>query len=194
MLKTLHKKLCGRFISSNISDNRSRKLIAVIECILNQNARDNGAATFPAINWPIIQLCNEYNVGILQIPCPEIMFLGFERTRPKGLSIRDALDTREGRDCCRKISMDIADRIEAYLSQDNQIISILGGNPKSPGCAVHYKADKLSPESGVLIRELQGELCKRGIDVMFKGMRDYDSKLLAKDIQWLRRIFSETTI
>jgi hypothetical protein len=49
-------------------------LVAVIECIINQNARDTGAAIFPAINWPILSLCNEYNVGILEIPCPEISF------------------------------------------------------------------------------------------------------------------------
>jgi predicted secreted protein len=194
MLKTLHKKIFERFGLENISDSRSRRLVVVIECIINQNARDVGAATFPAISRPILQLCSEYNVGILQIPCPEIKFLGFDRKRQKAQSIRDALDTREGRNCCRKISVDIADRIQDYLAQGYQIISILGGNPKSPGCAVHSDGDKLSSTSGVLMNELNDEFQKRCIEVPFRGIRDYDSKLFAKDIEWVRRTFSKSTI
>ena len=194
MLKILKKKLYERFRLVNRKDNRSRRLVAVIECILNQNARDAGAANFPAINRSILQLCNEYNVGILQIPCPEIKFLGFNRKRPKGQSIRDALDIPEGRNCCRKISIDIADRIKDYLAQSYQIIAILGGNPESPGCAVHYDGDKLSSSSGILMNELYDEFQKRCIKVPFRGIRDYDSKLLAEDIDWVRRIFSKSMI
>ena len=174
-----------------MNDNRSRQLIVIIECILNQNARDAGAATFPAVSWSILQLCNEYNVGILQIPCPEINFLGFDRKREKGQSIKDALDTQDGRNCCRKISIDIVDRVENYLAQGYKIISILGGNPRSPGCAVHYKEGKLSIASGVLMLELQYELLNRRIEIPFKGIRDYDSKMFAQDIRWVRKIFSK---
>jgi predicted secreted protein len=194
MVKKLYKKLCERFGLIYKNDCRSRRLVAVIECVLNQNARDAGSANFPAINWPLLQLCNEYNVGILQIPCPEIKCLGFGRTRQKDQSIRDALDTRGGRKCCREISIDIANRIQNYLDQDYQIISILGGNPKSPGCAVHYDGDKLSSASGVLMNELYDELEKRYIKVQFRGICDYDSKLFEKDLEWLRKTFSEKII
>ncbi|MFA5924451.1 MAG: hypothetical protein WC856_24705 [Methylococcaceae bacterium] len=51
---------------------------------MNQNARDAEAAVFPAINWPILSLCNEYNVGLLQMPCPEIGFLDSERNGNQG--------------------------------------------------------------------------------------------------------------
>ena len=130
----------------------------MIECILNQNARDAGAASSPAINLPILELCNEYNIGMLQIPCPEIRFLGFARKRQKGQSIRDALDTPEGRRCCREISIEIADRIQVYIAQGYQLLSVLAGNPESPGCAVHYNGDKLSSISGILMKELFDEL------------------------------------
>lgn len=194
MLKTLYKKLCDRFGFAKVNDGRSRRLVVVIECILNQNARDVGAATFPALDWPIVQLCNEFDVGILQMPCPEINFLEFDRKRQKGQSIRDALDTQEGRHFCRKISINIADRIEGYATQDYQILSVLGGNPKSPGCAVHCEDGNLSAASGVLMRELQDELRKRGIEIPFKGIRDYDPEMFAQDIEWVRGIFSKSTI
>jgi predicted secreted protein len=57
-------------------DRRSRRIVAVIECVLNQNARDAGAASYPALNKAILTLCMRYDVGIVQIPCPEMRFLG----------------------------------------------------------------------------------------------------------------------
>jgi predicted secreted protein len=93
MFKTLYKKLYERIGLTHAHDSRSNRLVAVIECIINQNARDAGAAIFPAINWPILSLCNEYNVGLLQMPCPEIGFLGSKRKRQPGQSITDALYT-----------------------------------------------------------------------------------------------------
>jgi predicted secreted protein len=169
-------------------------MIAVIECILNQNARDAGAANFPAVSWPILSLCNEYNVGILQMPCPEISILGFERKRKPGQSIRDALDTCEGHDCCRKISIDIADRFESYIEQGYQILSILGGNPKSPGCAIHCENGILLSNSGVFMRELQTELRKRSIEIPFRGIRDSDPEMFAEDIEWVREVLSKSVV
>jgi len=165
-------------------------MVAVIECILNQNARDAGAATFPAISTSILDLCKKHDIGILQMPCPEIYALGFERERKPGQSIRDALDTPKGRQCCRKISVDIVDRIEIYTDHGYQILSILGGNPESPGCAVHVKDGRLLPHSGVFMKELEDELYKRSVKIPFIGMRDYDPELFAQDIQQLKSVFS----
>lgn len=190
MLKTLYRKLSERFGFVNENDSRSRQMIAVIECMVNQNARDAGAATFPAVSWPILQLCNNFNVGILQMPCPEINFLGFDRKRQKGQSIREALETHEGRNSCRKISIDIVDRIEDYLAQGCKVLSILGGNPRSPGCAVHFENGSLLSTSGIFMIELQNELCNRHIEIPFRGIRDYDPKMFAQDIGWVHKIFS----
>ena len=175
----------------NKQDNRSYHFIAVIDCILNQNARDSGAAAYPAMNWEVIQLCNDYNIGILQMPCPEIAFLGFPRTRPPGVSIRAALDTAEGRFCCRKLSIDTADRIKELMQQGAQCLAILGGNPESLGCAVPID-NKKQNVSGVFIVELSNELYQRNISIPFRGIRDFDTDLMADDIQWLRQLFSKS--
>ena len=70
-------------------DVRGRCFVAVIDCILNQNARDAGAARFPAMNFELLRLCHENQVGILQMPCPELAALGFNRSRAPGKTIRD---------------------------------------------------------------------------------------------------------
>ena len=172
-------------------DRRSRRIVVVIECVLNQNARDDGAAVTPAINRAVIDLCQEYEVGILQIPCPEMDVLGFKRNRPPGISIRAALDSVRGRRRCREISIGIANRLQDYSRQGYKILAIIGGNPESPGCAVHPGEHGLTDHSGVLMRELYDELRKRNLMVPFKGVRDSDLGLMESDIRWLKELFSK---
>ena len=177
-----------------VDDSRSHKIVAVIDCILNQNSRDLGAATYPAMNKSVVQLCMQYNVGILPIPCPEMAFLGLLRNRPKGKSIKQALDTEAGRQCCREISRKLADKIQDYIKNNNQILAVLGGNTESPGCAVHFlnepnERQALAFQSGVLMRELDKELKKREIQIPFRGIRDCNPELMKKDLEWLEKLF-----
>jgi hypothetical protein len=74
------------------------------------------------------------------------------------------------------------------------LLAILGGNSQSPGCAVHVQCDtadpgRLAAPSGVLMRILQEELRKQGIDVPFKGMRDCNRDWLQQDLRWLEALF-----
>ena len=193
-LSTLLGKFSLTKNMTNKQDNRGYRFVAVIDCIMNQNTRDAGAAVFPAMNREVIQLCIDYHVGILQMPCPEITFLDFSRTRPTGTSIRTALDTSDGRACCRKLSIDIADRIEEIIRQNAEFLAVLGGNPESPGCAVHPDNGEEHAPSGVLITELRDELRKRSISVPFWGIRDFDAELMAEDIQWLKQLFAKKKV
>ena len=79
-LKTLKNYLCRP------SDKRGKRMVFVIECILNQNSRDIGAANYKAMNFKVIKLCMKYHVGMVQIPCPEMICLGFGRERKPGQS------------------------------------------------------------------------------------------------------------
>ena len=184
------KQLIKRVVSlRRPGDVRGRRFVAVIDCILNQNARDCGAARFPAMNFELLQLCHEYRVGVLQMPCPEIAALGFKRERNSGQTIRDALDTVQGRRCCADIASAVVDRIGIYRAEGYPLLAILGGNPRSPGCAVHECAEGLRVDSGVFTKALQAELRNRNLEVIFKGIRDHDPELLKQDLQWLRELF-----
>lgn len=169
-------------------DSRSRRIVVMIECLLNQNARDDGAAVSPAMTEAVLELCQRYAAGIVQIPCPEMRVLGFKRSRPPGVSIRQALDNEAGRACCRQIGREIAERLQDYLRQGYNIVAVLGGNPESPGCAVHIKESGLTKQSGVMMQELFSELQNKGIAVPFRGMRDADPAWLAEDLAWLEAL------
>jgi predicted secreted protein len=177
-------------------DPRRRRLVAVIECILNQNARDFGAATYPALNQAFLQLCIRYEIGILQIPCPEMRFMGLHRERPPGKTLREVLDTPAGRQCCRLISQDLVNTLREYQKNGCRILAILGGNPESPGCAVHLECSRpnsgrLAEQSGVLMRVLQEELHTHQIEIPFRGIRDYRPDLLNEDLRWLEQLFRD---
>lgn len=189
-LRSLGARWVRALTGGRRSDRRGGRLVAVIECIANQNARDAGAATFASANWDLLRICREHEVGVLQMPCPEIAYLGLRRRRRPGESIRDAMDTPEGRRCCAGIAGGVADRIEEYHHEGYRVVAVLGGNFASPGCAVHRSGNGLMATSGVLMRELEAELRRRGIEIPFRGIRDHDPGLLAEDLEWLRKRFS----
>ena len=174
-------------------DNRSMRIIAVINCVLNQNARAPGAAVFPGMNTKVIDVLKRHDVGVLQMPCPEMVCLGLPRSRPEGVSIRDVLDTREGRECCRRLSVFVADQIQEFLKNGFKVLAVLGGDVNSPGCAVHTSEEdecELVEGSGVFMEGLQLELSKRDIRMPFRGIRDSDFEKLMEDIAWLDRLLA----
>jgi predicted secreted protein len=166
-------------------DARGRKIVALIECHLNQNARDSGAARYPAVNHTVLDRIRESNSGVLQLPCPEMHCLGLARERPKGMSLREAMDTPDSRARCRDLAREVTDRIEDYVRNGVEIVAILGGDVESPGCAVHNGADGLDPSSGVFVQELAAELQSRGLDVPFRGIRESCPEAFERDLSWL---------
>ena len=175
--------------TKRISDCRSGRLIFVIECLLNQNARDRGAAERPAVTREVVDLLSAAGIGMAQISCPEIACLGFDRQRTPGKTIRQALETPRAMNCCQQLAAATADRIQCYVDQGFEVLAVVGGNEDSPGCAVHVNAaddTQLTERSGVFMRELADELARRSLQIEFHGMRDADSGLLHADLEWLR--------
>ena len=52
----------------------------------------------------VIDLLGDADIGMAQIPCPEIACLGFERPRPPDKSIRQALEAPKPAACCRRLA------------------------------------------------------------------------------------------
>ena len=172
------------------SDARGKRFVAVIECILNQNARDVGAACTPAMDFRLLQLCHEHGVGIVQLPCPEIHTLGFARQRAPGQRIREALNDQASIERCAELAHDVAERIEVYLNQGYELVAVLGGNPESPGCAIHHGSDGLCERSGLFMRQLQAEFRQRGCDPRFLAIRDHDPETHRLDLESLERLLT----
>jgi Predicted secreted protein len=82
---------------------RANKVILVSHCILNQNSVVNPLARAKGAFDEIVKLITDRGYGIVQLPCPETLFLGLERlpmskeeyATPEYIALCDRLATRE---------------------------------------------------------------------------------------------------
>ena len=171
-------------------DRRSKRMVAVINCVVNHNARAPGAAKYPGINHDVVDVLRKHDAGVIQMPCPEMVCLGLPRAREPGVSIRDVMDTPEGRSCCHKLSTSVVDTIEEYLRNGHTVAAVLGGDVGSPGCAVPFPPPETGAQIpagglGVFIKALLEELRKRDIRIPIRGIRDSARETLLEDVEWL---------
>lgn len=66
------------------NDARSKKIIFVAHCLLNQNSISDGTAEYTGSVQDIIRLIIDSNIGIVQMPCPELLCLGLDRGNTEG--------------------------------------------------------------------------------------------------------------
>jgi predicted secreted protein len=112
-------------------DKRSQKIILVAHCILNQNSMVNGIARFSGMIKDVIQIFLERDVGVIQLPCPELLFAGSQRNKMR----RDGYNTSEFRAHCDRILTDIFKQIDNYMTNGYKILCIIGIG-RSPSCGV----------------------------------------------------------
>jgi predicted secreted protein len=154
-------------------DIRSGKVVLVAHCVLNQNSRVLGLACYPATVNEVVDLITRHNIGIVQMPCPELTFAGLARES----QTKEQYDTPQFRRYCRKIAKDLARQIQEYLQNGIRVLAILGVKG-SPSCGV-------SKTSGILIEELKSELKKRNITLPF---RELDFKKIAAGVRSSEKI------
>ena len=159
-----------------LDDSRKRKVVFITHCFLNINTRFPQGCAFSGANAPMINTLLKYDLGIIQMPCPEFLCLGLEK------ELYGEIPEGELRDCYRNIAAGVVDQIEAYLGLGYKITGIIGMNP-SPSCGVEVSKGKGTmlgldrdtsekEESGVFIEELMTLASQRGIvNLSFFGIR-----------------------
>jgi len=155
----------------DFKDCRSMKVILVSHCVMNQNSRSPTCATCPIAEAEFITGLIERGVGIIQMPCPELMVIGLARGGDD--EIRVALDKAPGRAACRKMCEDVVYQIKQYQNCDVQVLGVFG-KEGSPSCGVEttYYDGKERPGKGIFIEELSDELEQEGIDLPVVQFQD----------------------
>ncbi len=165
-------------------DCRSGTVVFVPHCALNQNARLAGCAELPAAVTELIAGLMAREIGIVQLPCPELMVIGLDRER---IQIRSALETHPARAACRQMARDVAYQIGEYLRAGVKVLGVLGKNG-SPACGVEetWRFER-GPGMGAFIEELKAALDDAGVDLPLAGAMDAEpGKALAIVDQWDR--------
>lgn len=111
---------------------RNKKLIIVAHCLLNQNSTllgwERASGPFPEL----LSLLAEHQVSILQLPCPELAYLGLERP-PMTF---EEYSTFEYKVHCIHMLKPFSMQLRHYLNHGYEILGILGIE-ESPSCDIN---------------------------------------------------------
>ena len=147
---------------------RSKKIIFVSHCLLNQNARAIGRERFSGSFKDLLELFAASGVGIVQLPCPQLDFNGGLNRRASSKSFYESNGYRKQ---CHKLSINLINQIENYLRNNYLVVAILGVE-LSATCAVHQvkSGRKNVPGKGILIEEIEQEMQKKNFQVPLIGV------------------------
>ncbi len=173
---------------SKVSDQRSHQVIFLSHCCLNQNAKVRGIASYPGAITPLVELLLKTGVGIYQMPCPEMAYLGNMRWG----QVKDQYNNPMFRRHCQKIAETIVDQVENYLQCGYRILGfvmmdgspVCGLNripqPKNPeqlwgGMTWYVPESEYREGKGNYCEILLAELDRRGLkDIPFVASPEFD--------------------
>ena len=183
LMKWMGDQLKGKL---DFGDPRSHKVVLVPHCVLNQNARAAGAAERPSAVTELVTALLDRQVGILQMPCPELFAFGLDRGH---ICIEKEMRTPAGRESVKILAQDLVRQIKAYLDCGIQVLGVFGKNG-SPSCGVEETwAGHVCPGSGAFIEELIAELENHKVVLGVTGIRDNEPmKAIAVIDRWLSTV------
>ncbi len=126
--------------------HRRKKIIILSHCILNQNSVVHPLARAKGAYTAIVQKILNEEIGMIQLPCPELLHLGEDRPP----TTKKDYDTPEFRQLCNTLLQNPMLQIKEYQRNGYEILGILGIN-ESPTCS-------LLKERGILMEEFEAAL------------------------------------
>ncbi|MEC5320333.1 hypothetical protein VSX61_15545 [Brenneria populi subsp. brevivirga] len=168
---------------------RKKKIVIVSHCILNVNAKVLGIAKTPGA-LDIVKDMLDDGVGIIQLPCPEMLFSGCKRW---GMT-KEQYDTPIFRRHCRAILRPIVDQVIDYTASGYRIIGIIGmdGSPScgidttsvgytggSFRCGAVSQSYSIISESGVYMETLRSMLIAEKVPLPMVGLDEFDPQKLS---------------
>ncbi|XRO77084.1 CD3072 family TudS-related putative desulfidase [Methanocaldococcus sp. 10A] len=144
---------------------KGKKIAIVSHCILNQNSVVNGLERAEGAFNDVVEILLKNNYAIIQLPCPEIIYLGYEREG----KTKEEYDTKEYRKLCRELLKPIIKYLQEYKKDDFKFILI--GIENSPTCDIFKNR-------GILMEELLKEIENLNINIKVieypKNEEDYE--------------------
>lgn len=147
---------------------RGKKIVFMSHCLLNQNTMPLGKESYAGSVKDLLELFAESGIGIVQLECPQMEFNNGLNRKP---ATKNAFDNNGFRDNCKKMSLNVLERIEMYLKNDYKVIGILGVE-FSNTCGVHQirNGSRRTPGKGIFIEELEAEMQKKNFQIPVIGV------------------------
>ncbi len=136
-------------------DKRSKKVVFLSHCLLNENTRYLGGACQSGCIKEIVDQCLKHDLGIVQMPCPEqrawggvlkrylLMGHGLKLRYPLAYRLRGLLIPAGmliTRFVYSRLASEVVGQIEDYITSGFSVVGIIGIDG-SPSCAVNRTPD-----------------------------------------------------
>ena len=166
------------------TDCRSKKVVLLAHCLLNQNAISDATAITAGAVKEIVQVFLDADVGILQMPCPELCCLGLDRGDELGgtrvvtvenTRIRKAMESGVPNAVLRVLADHDLYQIDQYTMHGFEILGVIGCN-RSPNCGIDTtsKEDVEVEGQGLFMEMLMNGVRERGLVIPFVGIKGSD--------------------
>ena len=163
------------------TDIRSKRVIFVAHCVLNQNSISDDTADYPGSNVNVIHALMDAQVGIVQMPCPELCCLGLDRGNIYGAESPVVVENTRIRKEMQKApaSVRLAALVEQVMLQiaeyhkyGFEILGIVGIN-RSPCCGVDTTSDYDSEikGQGIFVEGIQEALAEAKLSIPVIGIK-----------------------
>ena len=167
------------------NDGRSKKVIFIAHCLLNQNAISDGTAVYPAAFKDIIDFFLNADISIVQMPCPEFCCLGLDRGNIHGADspvvaentrIRSAMKNDSTNMKLSRLADYVLQQIIEYKKYGFEIIWIIGAN-RSPNCGVETTSDNNAEiiGMGLFVEKIVNQLLQENMSVPMIGIKGTDN-------------------
>lgn len=167
------------------NDGRSKRVVFIAHCLLNQNSISDGTAVYPAAFKELIDFFLNANIGIVQMPCPEFSCLGLDRGNIYGADSPVVVENTRIREKMKENVNDtklnvladyVIQQISEYHRYGFKTVGIIGAN-RSPNCGVNTTSDNNMEIKGIglFIEKISIGLAKNDISVPIIGLKATDN-------------------
>lgn len=167
------------------TDVRSQKVVLIAHCLLNQNSISDGTAVYPAAFKDMIQMFLDADVGIVQMPCPELCCLGLDRGNIRGADspvvventrIRREMQKTDKYEKLTSLADYVMLQLLEYRKYGFQILGIIGAN-RSPNCGVETTSDcdQETDGMGLFMEILNRRLAAENLSIPMLGIKGSDN-------------------
>ena len=165
-------------------DGRSKKVVFIAHCFLNQNSISDGTAVYPAVFKNVIEFFMKADIGIVQMPCPEFCCLGLDRGNIYGANNPVVIEnTRIRAEMKKDIPNGQLDQLDdyvvyqilEYLKYEFKVVGIIGAN-RSPNCGVDTTSDNNTEMKGMglFMEKISCRLSEKSVSIPMIGLKGTD--------------------
>lgn len=149
------------------------KIVYVTSCCVDPGFIAKGCSQFSSSNNPVTRWCNQHDITMKAMPCPESLYMGIGREK-KG---KADYDNEQFRGICMSIAEAVVNQIRDDLSRGHEIVAMFRVR-RSPSCSGQVGNPNPYDTYGILSQLIDDQLKELHIEVPRHTIHETNSRQL----------------